>query len=151
MTRTFDVVNGIPVPDVGHLDGPAALARKREVEARLSAIDRDDPSKRDEREALKRENQALDARLREYKGQTKRENALRNFAGIGSPLHEARVERLPPAVVADLEAAALVKLANRERRSAERKAAKATPQIDALAGATGRNAATLEAPTCGRC
>ena len=55
------------------LDGPAALARKREVEGRLGALDREDPSKRDEHEALKTENTALDARLKE---QAKVENTI---------------------------------------------------------------------------
>jgi hypothetical protein len=40
-------------------------------------------------------------------------------------LHEAIVERLPPAVVGELELAALAKLADRQRRAAQRKAAKA--------------------------
>jgi hypothetical protein len=52
--RTFDIVNGTPVPAVGDLNGPAALARKREIEGRLSAI-KGDASKLDEREALNRE------------------------------------------------------------------------------------------------
>jgi hypothetical protein len=124
MTRTFDIVAGQPVPDVSALDGPAALARKRDVEARLGAI-RTDPAKAGEREALKAENVALDARLRLFREEAKRENARRNFAGLGSPLHEAIVERLPPAVVGELELAALAKLADRQRRAAERKAAKA--------------------------
>lgn len=52
-------------PCVGILDGPAALARKREVEARLGAIRSEaDASKQAEREARKLENAALDARLR---------------------------------------------------------------------------------------
>jgi hypothetical protein len=57
-------VNGNPVPDLAHLDGPAALARKREVEARLGTL-RGDPAR--ECEALKLENVALDARLREHR------------------------------------------------------------------------------------
>ena len=105
------------------LDAPAALARKREVEARLGAI-REDSFKRDEREALKLENLALDARLREIKEQTKIENTRRNFAGIGSPLHEALIERFPSTHVAELERVALAKLAEREQRSAEKKVAK---------------------------
>jgi hypothetical protein len=113
------------VTDVSQLDGPSALTRKREVEARLGQLTKLDP----EREALKAENQALDARLREVKEQTKAENMRRNFAGIGSPLHEALVERLPPAHVAELEAAALGKLADRERRSAEKKAAKTAGEL----------------------
>jgi hypothetical protein len=123
MMRTFDIVNGNPVPDLVHLDGPATLARKREVEARLSAL-RGDASKVEEREALKLENVALDARLRMLREQAKQEGVRRNFAGIGSPLHEAITERLAPDVVAELERAALAKLADRERRSAERRAAK---------------------------
>jgi hypothetical protein len=130
-TRTLDVVNGNPVPDVSRLDGPAALARKRVVEARLGAI-RADASRVQEREALKAENGALDARLREVKDEAHREQTRRNFAGIGSPLYEAIVERLPVDVVLELEAAALVKLGDRERRAAERKAARAlgTPTVD---------------------
>jgi hypothetical protein len=122
-TATFDIVNGVPVPDVGHLDGPAALARKREVEGRLSAI-KGDTSKLDERETLKLENGALDARLRAWREEQKQENARRNFAGIGSPMHEAMAERFPADLVTELERAALGKLAERERRSAERKASK---------------------------
>jgi hypothetical protein len=121
----FDIISGKPVPSVDHLDGPAALARKREVEGRLSAI-KGDASKLDEREALKRENGALDARLRDWKEEQKAGNARRNFAGIGSPLHEVLVERLPAVVVAEFEQAAMRKLDDRERRSAERKKAKAS-------------------------
>jgi hypothetical protein len=124
MMRSYEIVNGTPVPDMGHLDGPAALARKREVENRLGAL-RGDPSKLAEREALKLENAALDARLREVREEQKREQVRRNFAGLGSPLHEAAVERLPADVVRELEQAALARLAERERRSAERKAGKA--------------------------
>lgn len=107
--------------NVSHLDAPAILTRKREVEARLGQLTKLDP----EREILKAENEALAARLREIKEQTKLENTRRNFAGIGSPLYEAIVERLPPTHVAELETAALAKLADRERRSAEKRAAKA--------------------------
>jgi len=122
MNRSYTIVNGTPVPDVT-LDGPDAALRKREVEALLGAI-RQDPARREERESLKAELVALDARLREYKEETKRDNARRNFAGIGSPIHEAMVERLPASVVAELEALALGKLAARARRAAERRAAK---------------------------
>jgi hypothetical protein len=129
----MNLVNGALGPSLATLDGPAALARKREVEARLGAI-RNDPSRVAERAALKAENVALDARLREHREETKRDNARRNFAGLGSPLHEALVERLPPALVAELEALALAKLADRERRTAERKAAKAAPSAPEAAG-----------------
>jgi hypothetical protein len=124
MLRTFDIVNGNPVPDLLHLDATSALTRKREVEARLSAL-KGDADKVGEREALKLENVALDARLRVLREQAKQEGVRRNFAGIGSPLHEALTEQLAPDVVAELERAALAKLADRERRSAERRAAKA--------------------------
>jgi hypothetical protein len=103
------------------LDGPAALVKKREVEARLSAI-RGDTSKFEEREALKRMNEALGARLGEWREDQKRNNLRRNMAGIGSPFYEVVAEKLGD--VAALEAAALERLAERERKSAERKAAK---------------------------
>jgi hypothetical protein len=115
MTRTFSIVNGHPVADLGALDGPAALVRKKDVEARLGAL-RGDPAKAAEREALKRENEALDARLREWREETKRQNARPNFAGLGSPLHEAIVDRFPPDVVLELEGAALARLAGQTER-----------------------------------
>jgi hypothetical protein len=123
MTRAFDIVNGQPVPDVSTLDESAALERKRAVEKRLGEI-RGDASKDAEREALKRENAALDTRLREHKEQQKRDSARRSFAGLGSPLHEVLQERLSAEALAELEAAAMRKLGERERRAAERKAAK---------------------------
>jgi hypothetical protein len=133
----MNAVNGALGPSVATLDGPAALARKREVEARLGAI-RNDPSRVAERAALKAENAALDARLREHREETKRDNARRNFAGLGSPLHEALLERLPADLVAELEALALAKLADREKRTAERKATKAVPTAPEAAGAAER-------------
>jgi hypothetical protein len=122
------------------LDGPAALAKKREVEARLSAI-RGDTSKLEEREALKRENEALGVRLGEWREEQKRNNLRRNMAGIGSPFYEVVAEWLammaplegehaapnsPRRIlsVQEFEAVALERLAERERKSAERKAAK---------------------------
>ena len=48
MTSTVEIVNGQPVADVRALDGPAALARKRDVEARLSAL-RDDAARQGKR------------------------------------------------------------------------------------------------------
>src|SRR5258708_28494795 len=62
--RGYGIVNGSHVPDTRHLDAAAALARKRDVETRFGAL-RGDTSKLAEREALKLENAALDARLRE--------------------------------------------------------------------------------------
>ncbi|HET9960030.1 MAG TPA: hypothetical protein VFQ61_36310 [Polyangiaceae bacterium] len=115
------VVQGQIVPDLSGLDGPTVLARKREVERQLAAT-RGDESKLAERERLRAEDAALSQRLTEIKEQTKRDNTRRNFAGIGSPLHEAIVAKLDAAIVAELEADALERLAERERRSAERKA-----------------------------
>jgi hypothetical protein len=66
---------------------------------------------------------ALDARLRDLRQEARRENT-RDFAGIVSPLHESITERLAPDIVAALERPALAKLAGREGRSAERRAAK---------------------------
>lgn len=111
------------MPDTSTLDGPAALARKREIETQLAAT-RNDPTRAREREQLKAENEALARRLTEIREAQKRENARRNFAGIGSPLHEALVARFSAAMVAELERDALARLWERERRSAERKAAK---------------------------
>ena len=130
--RVFDVVNGQPVADLAALDAAACLARKRVVEGRMGdlrrlsethGILRGSPEFA-EREALKNENAAIDARLRDLKEASKRETSRRVFAGIGSPLHEAIAERLAADVVAELEAVAMRKLQERERRNAERKAAK---------------------------
>lgn len=123
MPSVFNIVAGHPVPDVSGLDGPAALARKRDVERRLGQL-RGEVTRETEREALKLENAALDARLRDWREAQKRENTRRNFAGIGSPLHEAIVLRLPSEAVAELEADAMRRLGERERKSAERKASK---------------------------
>jgi hypothetical protein len=117
------VVADSPVVDVSTLDAPATYAHKALVEKRVAAL-RGDPSRVAEREALKRELLTLDAHIRELKEQQKRASIRRNFAGVGSPLHEAIVERFSPEIVAELEAKALVKQAEREQRAAERKAAK---------------------------
>jgi hypothetical protein len=123
-TKTIDVIAGHVVPDVSALDLVAAKARKAEVQALLGAT-RDNPARAAERAALRAEDAAIAARLGELKEAEKRENTRRTFAGIGSPLHEAIVARLDPTTVALLEQDALSRLAERERRSAERKAAKA--------------------------
>jgi hypothetical protein len=107
---SWRVLDGSPVIDVSTLDAPATYARKALIEKRVAAM-RGDPSRVAEREALKREIGALDDRIRELKEHQKRENARRNFAGLGSPLHEAIVELLSAEVVARLEAAGLDKFA----------------------------------------
>lgn len=123
-TRTFEVTDGQVLPDVSTLDAAAALARKRELEQQLAAT-RGDPSRAAERERLRAEDAAVSKRLAEIRETTKRENTRRNFAGIGSPLYEAVVARFDAATVAELERDALARLAEREQRSAERKAKKA--------------------------
>ena len=125
MATAYNVIDGQVVPDVSALDGPAALARKREVE-RLLGVTKGDPSRAAEREALKAENETLSARLTEVREQTKRENTRRNFAGLGSPLHEAVVARLEARVVAEIEQDALRRLDERERIANERRAKKGT-------------------------
>ncbi len=115
LTRTFDVINGQNTPDVSSLDASAALARKRELE-RLLAATRGDPSRALERDRLRAEDSAVSKRLAELKEASRQDNQRRNFAGIGSPLHEAIVARLDGAMVAELERDALARLAERERR-----------------------------------
>ncbi|HEY3236838.1 MAG TPA: hypothetical protein VGJ84_19125 [Polyangiaceae bacterium] len=122
--QTYTVIAGKPVPDVNALDAPAALARKRELE-RLLAATRGDPSRAKEREALRLEDAAVSKRLAELRDAQKRDNQRRNFAGIGSPLHEALVARFDAATVAELERDAMTRLSERERKGAERKAKKA--------------------------
>lgn len=123
-TRAYDVVRGRLVPDVSHLDRDAVFARKREVEARLRAT-KHDPARAAERAAAKAEYDALDRRLTELSAAKKRENVRRNFAGLTSALHDAIAARFDASVVAELEREALRLLAERERRNAEARAARA--------------------------
>ncbi len=123
--------------DVSKLSGREALRRKGEVQAALAST-KGDPSKLEERAALKRENEALDARLRDAKEAQKADNMRRCFAGIGSPLHEAVVARFGAIVARELEADALARQGERERRTAERKALKGEP---------GKHEAVLPAPS----
>jgi hypothetical protein len=127
-TRTYEVSGGLVLPDVSGLDAPTALARQREIERQLAAT-RNDPSRAAEREQLKAENLAVSKRLSELREAQKLENTRRNFAGIGSPLHEAIVARFDAATVAELERDALARFAEREKRAAERKAAKANGRV----------------------
>ncbi|MBV9950060.1 MAG: hypothetical protein JOZ69_24680 [Myxococcales bacterium] len=97
------------------------LAERQGLERQLGAIaDKSDPR----RESLKQQMAELDARRVELKEQIKAENTRRNFAGIGSPLHEACVARLDPALVAELEAEAVSRQQERQRRGEERRAQK---------------------------
>lgn len=122
-TRTYNVVRGRLVPDVSHLNRDAVLERKREVEVRLRAT-KQDPAQAAERAAAKAEHEALDRRLSELSEAKKRENVRRNFAGIGSPLHDAIIAKFDAATVAELEREALRLLAQREHTSAAAKAAR---------------------------
>lgn len=122
MLRTVEIVQGKPLPDCTGLDLEAANARKSAVQKRLGEL-RGDDARTEERETLKAENMALERHVRGLREQKKREAMRRAFAGIGSPLYEALIElhvELAPA----LEALAMQKLAERERRAAERKAQK---------------------------
>ena len=108
---------------VNLLDGPSAQARKKELELLLAAT-RGDPARAAERASLRAEDAAVAARLAELRDAAKRENTRRNFAGIGSPIHEAIVARLDAKLVTEIEEDALARFTERERRSAERRAKK---------------------------
>jgi hypothetical protein len=88
---------------------------------RLGAMAKDDPTRDD----VKRELEGLVARARDLKERIKQEGLHRNFAGLQSPLHDACAARLEPGLVAELERDALARQAERDRRGAERRAAKA--------------------------
>ncbi|MBV9948117.1 MAG: hypothetical protein JOZ69_14780 [Myxococcales bacterium] len=97
------------------------LSTRQGIERQLGAIaDKSDPRRAD----LKREHEALGSRLSWLKEQIKAENTRRNYAGIGSPLHEACVARLDPSLVAELEADAFARQQERLRRAEERRAQK---------------------------
>ena len=130
MLRMYDVKAGVPRASLGHLDAPAALARKRDVERRLGEL-RGDAARAGEREALKAENAAIDARLRELREAEHRETQRRMFAGIGTPFYEEAIARLDAALVAELERGAMVRFAAREQKAAERRAAKAAAKGEA--------------------
>lgn len=110
--------------DVRLLDAPAAQARKKELE-RLLAATRGDPSRAQERAALREQDAAVAARIAELREEAHRENTRRNFAGLGSPLHEAIVAKLDPTLVTELESDALFRFAEREKLAAERRELKA--------------------------
>jgi hypothetical protein len=99
------------------------LLRKREVEAALSAL-RGDMSRLVERRALIDENEEISAQLTRIREAQKAENVRRTFSGLGSPLFDACREVLAPDVLAALEARAVAILAEREAKTAAKKAAK---------------------------
>jgi hypothetical protein len=98
-------------------DGDARAAATREVELATARV-------REAKDALKSEAAARDLAAGEAKGAAKRLAASRNFAGLTSPLYDACVARFDVALVAELEADALSRQADRDQRSAERRQAK---------------------------
>ncbi|MDP9001795.1 MAG: hypothetical protein M3O46_16980 [Myxococcota bacterium] len=99
-----------------------SVSRLQVLQKRLGAIvDKANP----QRVPIKTEAQELEASIRNLKEQIKNENARRNFAGVGSPLHEACIARFPSQVVAELEADAVARQGERERKAADRRAARA--------------------------
>jgi len=99
----------------------AAVATLEVAQRKLGATPRTDPEARTV--AAREVDQAM-AAVREAKEALKLENTRRNFAGIGSPLHIACVERFP-GMIAELEQRALEIQVERERVASERRAAKA--------------------------
>lgn len=124
------------------------LTERQGLERQLGAIaDKSDPR----RESLKQRMSELDARRLELKEQIKSENTRRNFAGIGSPLHEACVARLDAALVAELEAEAVLRQQERQRRAEERRSQKPagpapTPSPPSKPPVTVKPVATREPP-----
>lgn len=121
----------------------AAVAELDAAQRSLSSTPRSDP---EARRAASHAVEAAHERIRAAKDLIKQENARRNFAGIGSPLHEVLVARLDPATVAVLEADAMARLAERERKSAERRTLKAAA---ATAAAPAPAPAAVPAPASG--
>jgi hypothetical protein len=99
----------------------SAVSQMEAVQRELGTLIKLDPR----REPLKGELEALVASVRRSKESLKHETALRNFAGIGSPLHAVLVERFDAALVAELEALAIEMQRARDVAAAARRAAKA--------------------------
>jgi hypothetical protein len=98
-----------------------AIANLESIQRELGAITKDDPR----RDGLKADLAAALDRVRSTKDAVKEMNARRNFAGLGSPLHQACTARLAPEVVAVIELEAMAILDERGRLAAERRAARA--------------------------
>lgn len=111
---------------------PSPHTNVRTLQARLTALKAAVTATSPEaREALLREREeiklALEVALvhaRKARDAEAATNRMRTFAGFGTPLHEAIIARLPPNVVAELEAAAEATQRLRNKRMAERRAAK---------------------------
>lgn len=106
-----------------------AIALANDLQRQLGAMNKDDPA----REQLKADLAAAVDAVRTAKEAQKRAVQLRVFAGLTSPLHEAVVARLDPAVAAELEADAIARQAERDRLSVDRRAARAAVAAATLA------------------
>jgi hypothetical protein len=104
----------------------AAVALTEELQRRLTTTTKDAP----EREELKAKLVAAVDRARQAKEKQKHATQRQVFAGLQTPLAEAMRARLDPVLVGELEANALARQAERDRKGEERRAAKAaaTPQ-----------------------
>ena len=112
MNRPYVVeVTPPSLPDISTLDARATLDRKREVQSMLGLTSKGDPI----RPHLKRENEALDARLRAFREDKQKTGTRRFLAGLDTPFYEAVTERLSADVVSEIERVAMEKLDARER------------------------------------
>ena len=115
---------GEAMKPISKLTQTECIARQRDIQARFAAT-RDNPEAKTERDELRVEEEVVLARIRELKEQTKAENMRRNFAGLDSPFHEAVKAVVDPVALAAFEVDAMARLAEREERSAAKKAARA--------------------------
>lgn len=105
------------------------LARLRELKVLLAKAPKPEHAPfLAERDECKKTLDALVARRQELRDAAAAVKRRRNFAGIGSPLHEAMCAALPADVVAKLEAEAERLQAERDARAEARRAAKAEQQ-----------------------
>ena len=106
-------------------DVEKAVARLNDAQRALGQTPRTDSVAR---AAAMRVVEDAQAALREVKEAVKQENARRNFAGIGSPLHEAVVTRFSDDIVQELEDDAIRRQRDNESRAAARRAEKKATQ-----------------------
>ena len=98
----------------------SAVAAHEAAQRKLGGIPRTEV---EARAVALREMKQTETAVREAKEALKVENMKRNFAGIGSPLHVACVERCP-GLVPELEQRAIEIQTERDRAGAERRAKK---------------------------
>jgi hypothetical protein len=138
-TQTFDVRRGLLVPSCDGLTLPEVRERRDALQRRLTEL-RNLPVGRvdlDEREQIKAEIAVLEARSSDLKDMERQGRQRRAFAGVGSPFYDAVRERLGDGaekILAHLEERALELLGERERRTAERRAAKHATKADVRTG-----------------